>query len=1089
MKKSTLIFLIIIFLKTTGFSQPKNSWKDITQTNKQPSKNTLRENFPRNFKLFELNFTQLSTDLSQVNKNDFKKDSPGTIILFPNSAGGFESFEVYEYSNFEPALQAKYPYIKSFIGRGIDDQFAQIRFSSDAAGIQAMIFRKGKTNEFIEAYSSDSSVYCVYESNRTKGSLPFTCSTVENNLAQSLNRDSSQSITVNNELLTFRLALSCNGEYSTYFGGTVANALAAMNATMTRVNGVFENDLSIHMNLISNNDAIIFLDPTTDPYTNLNNWNNQLQTTLTSIIGESNYNIGHMFGATGGGGNAGCIGCVCVDGQKGKGITSPADGIPAGDTFDIDYVAHEMGHQFGANHTFSHNVENAGVNVEPGSGSTIMGYAGITARDVQPHSDDYFIYASIKQIQENMIDKTCPVRTPLTNHSPITDAGFDYKIPVSTPFILKGSATDTDGDSLSYCWEQNDTATNQTGVNSAASPTKTGGPNWRSYSPTTTPVRFCPPLERVISNQLTTQGTDIAVEAVSSVGRELNFILTARDNSLGAGSTGSDGMNIVVDATSGPFVVTYPNNTIDWIAGTNQTVTWDVAGTDNTIVNTKFVDIYLSYDGGYTYPVMLASKVPNDGSETITVPNNVGSANRIMVKGYNNIFYDISNADFSISQPVNPDFAIAFNGTEGEQNKGICIGSDISFTFQHNAYQGYSNTTTYTATGTPTDAIVTFSPTSSTADESVTVSITNTSGAVPGFYSINVLATDGTTTKIVPLYLDLYNSTFALPNLTAPANLAEGLPTNLLLTWDADTNATEYDLEVALNDDFSNIIFATTCNTNYFSLNNLLEITDYFWRVLPKNPYCSGNFSATNKFTTGEIVCNDYSSINVPITIPTTANVTVNSTLDVPDNFILTDVNVSLDITHSWVHDVTITLISPNGTSVKLVEKPCTNSNLQNILADFNDDGTTLVCETNPALTGTIKPLQSLSAFNGMSSAGTWTLRVLDSVNQDGGSINNWSLNLCKSQVPLNINDNSIQNLMIYPNPSNGNFTVQFTSTSSDKIKIDVIDIRGRHIFTKDYENEAYFNQNINLSNVETGVYFISLTDGSNKAVRRIIIN
>src|SRR5690606_25917312 len=188
-----------------------------------------------------------------------------------------------------------------------------------------------------------------------------------------------------------------------------------------------------------------------------------------------------MFGGSGGGGNAGCIGCVCVANVKGRGITSPADGVPMGDNFDIDYVAHEMGHQFGGNHTFSNNVEGSGVNVEPGSGSTIMGYAGITFQDIANHSDDYFVYASIKQIQDNMVGKTCPTRTTLSNLAPVMDAGKDYIIPKSTPFILTGSATDPDNDPIAFCWEQNDSATTQTGSASQASATKTGGPNWRSY--------------------------------------------------------------------------------------------------------------------------------------------------------------------------------------------------------------------------------------------------------------------------------------------------------------------------------------------------------------------------------------------------------------------------------------------------------------------------------------------------------------------------------------------------------------------------------------------------------------------------------
>jgi hypothetical protein len=222
--------------------------------------------------------------------------------------------------------------------------------------------------------------------------LPFACNTVDQEVAQGiLNNPAVVNRASNLSYKTMRLALSCVGEYGAYFGGTVAGALGGMNATMTRVNGVMEKDLALHLNIIANNNLVVFTNAGTDPYSNGatgsgGTWNAELQNTLTSVIGDANYDIGHLFGASGGGGNAGCIGCVCVDGNKGSAFTSPSNNIPAGDTFDIDYVVHEMGHQLGGTHSFSHQSEGSGTNVEPGSGSSIMGYAGITSYDVQNNS-------------------------------------------------------------------------------------------------------------------------------------------------------------------------------------------------------------------------------------------------------------------------------------------------------------------------------------------------------------------------------------------------------------------------------------------------------------------------------------------------------------------------------------------------------------------------------------------------------------------------------------------------------------------------------------------------------------------------------
>ena len=337
-----------------------------------------------------------------------------------------------------------------------------------------------------------------------------------------------------------RLAQSCNGEYSNYFGATssaqVGLVLAAFNATLTRCNGVYEKDLALHLNLIANTTAVIYYNPQQILIQLImSSWNNQLQSTLTSVIGEANYDIGHMFGASGGGGNAGCIGCVCVNGSKGSGITSPADGIPQGDNFDIDYVVHEVGHQLGANHTFSMSLEGTGQNKEVGSGITIMGYAGITAQDVAPHSIDIFHETSIAQIQANLATKTCPVSTNMTaNNAPVIGAASNYTIPISTPFALTGSATDAKSDALTYCWEQNDNSTTS-GTSSVASPTKATGPNWLSFSPTASGTRTFPKLSTILAGLNVTgplPGGDAGanIEALSSVSRTLNFRLTVRDN-------------------------------------------------------------------------------------------------------------------------------------------------------------------------------------------------------------------------------------------------------------------------------------------------------------------------------------------------------------------------------------------------------------------------------------------------------------------------------------------------------------------------------------------------------------------------------
>lgn len=691
-----LLTVLIVSVFSLGASAQSNYWSATKQNRGAilTDKAVARAAYPKEFKLFNLNIDPLRQQLFSIADNG----SRSTFIILPNADGQYEQFEVFEASNFEPDLQAQFPYIRAYSGRGVTDRYSSLKLSISQQGIQTMVFRADKESEFIEAYSQDHSIYSVFKSRRQKGKLAWTCSTDDRRTADDLSSRLPAAPQSNTgQLKTMRLAQSCNGEYANYFGATnssqVALVLAAFNATLTRCNGVYEKDLAVHLNLIAQTTAVIYYDPATDPYTTYNvgnglkDWNAQLQATLTANIGEANYDIGHMFGRSGGGGNAGCIGCVCVNGSKGSGITSPADNIPQGDNFDIDYVVHEMGHQMGANHTFSYSLEGTGQNKEIGSGITIMGYAGITTRDVAPHSIDIFHETSIQQIQTNLAGKSCPVTVVMTdNHTPLVAAGSNYTIPITTPFALTGSATDSDDDALTYCWEQNDNATTS-GANSVASPTKATGPNWLSFSPTASPTRLFPKLSTILAGLAVTPvlpggdaGTNI--EALSSVSRTLNFRLTVRDNhpyvaNSATGQTQFTDTAVTVTNTAGPFKVTSPNTNVSWMGGPTQIVTWDVANTTGAPVSCANVRISLSTDGGATFPTVLAASTPNDGSEAVAIPFVSTTLARIKVEAVGNIFFDISDANFSISSVL---------PTPSVQRSGNTIGVTIDSITGH-SYQ------------------------------------------------------------------------------------------------------------------------------------------------------------------------------------------------------------------------------------------------------------------------------------------------------------------------------------------------------------------------------------------------------------------
>ncbi|MEM5565565.1 reprolysin-like metallopeptidase [Psychroserpens sp. AS72] len=684
--KIKLLLLIVLISTNFVLAQNKTLWQRQLIDNTTSIKAN-KQNLPKT-QTFSLNVNGLKEALINAPKRGKYTKSSNIIVAFPNEDGTFESFRVVEASVLSPELQERYPNIKSYAGQGIEDPSAVIRFSISPLGFQSMKLSANKPATFIEAITKNGSHYAVYKrADKINYNDDFECSVTEE-VNNHMNSGMQQRNADDAILRTYRLAVSTTGEYTAYHGGTKALALAAINQTMTRVNGIFENDFNVTMILISNNDSVIYTNSGSDPYTSSANYNSQLQSTLTSVIGESNYDIGHLFARASNNGNAGCIGCVCVNGQKGSGFTSRTD--PEGDPFDVDYVAHEIGHQFGGNHTWTFNGnEGTNAQMEPGSGSTIMGYAGITgATDVQSNSDPYFHARSIEQVTDYIKTTSCQTNTNTGNAVPSVNAGSNYTIPKGTAFVLDGSATDANsGDVLTYCWEQYDENNASTTYPSV---TATSGVAFRSYSPKTDTKRYFPRLSTVKSGATSWQW-----EAVPNVARSLNFRLTVRDNRLGGATNNSDDMQVTVNGTAGPFVVNSPNTNVTWNAGTAQTVTWNVAGTTGNGVNAANVDIFLSTDGGDTYPITLASGVTNDGSHDIVVPNNQGNQNRVMVKGANNIFFDISNSNFTIAGQV------TCNATTPSGLTASNVGS-TSATLSWNAVAGATYDLRYRVAGTST---------------------------------------------------------------------------------------------------------------------------------------------------------------------------------------------------------------------------------------------------------------------------------------------------------------------------------------------------------------------------------------------------
>ncbi len=588
------------------------------------------------------------------------------VIALPKPDGSFERFEVVEYSIMEPALAAQFPEFKTYIGTSIDSPQSQARIDVTSLGFRAQV-RSIEGSYWIDPVTmGDTNLYTSYSKSDIVEVQPWTCrfDDLPENHVIAADNPFSDRVATGTTRRDFRTAIAATGEYTAFFGGTVAQGFAAITSLMNRISGVYEMDFSVRFILVANETSVIYTNSATDPY---NNTASSAQLTvntnnLNSVIGSANYDVGHLVTTDPGGGIAG-LGVICGS-NKGAGATGLAS--PTGDAFAIDYVAHELGHEFNANHTFNGSGgscaggnRNAATSVEPGSGITIMAYAGIcNADDLALHSVAFFHARSIQEITAKVAAVSCYSSVVLGNAIPVVSAGSAFTIPIQTPYALTGSATDADGDALTYCWEQNITSTAAQAATGGIFPDVGNNAYQRSFDAISSPTRTFPQLANLLANTFT-KG-----EQLPKTSRSIPYRLTVRD---GKGGMNFADVSITSTTTSGPFLVTSPNTAVTYAGLSTQTVTWNVASTTAAPVSCANVDIFLSTDGGNTFPTMLASAVPNNGSANVTIPNTATTTARIKVKANGNIFFDISNVNFTITAaavpPADPTSPLATPGS------------------------------------------------------------------------------------------------------------------------------------------------------------------------------------------------------------------------------------------------------------------------------------------------------------------------------------------------------------------------------------------------------------------------------------------
>ena len=941
-------------------------------------------------------YTSLQVDLAALNQA-----VAGRTLTLPWPDGGQRQFFVEEAPVMAPTLAARFPEIKTLRGHAVDDPRTTLRLDVSPKVMHAMVYSSEGVFFIDPLTHTPQQVQPYYQLYRKRDVAPesaWSCG-VEDPTFPLSERSGTTELTFSGELRSYRLAVSTTGEYSQFHGGTVSSVLSAIVAVINRVNGVYERETGVTLELIANNDQILFFNASTDPFSNFSSFAllGENQGVIDGIIGGANYDIGHVF-STGGGGVA-SLGSVCSANSKARGVT----GLPApiGDPFAIDYVAHEVGHQFGATHTFNGATgscaggnRSASTAYEPGSGSTIMAYAGICgSHNIQNFSHDYFHAASIEQIfnfTRNQGGATCAALTTVSNQPPVATATYDNLVlPLGTPFRLAGSAIDPDGDVLTYCWEQWDL-----GPAGAPSNPADDAPIIRSRLPLDSGVRYVPTLSRMASN------TFAPGEILPSYSRNLNFRLTVRDNvAAGAGVEMIEVSHRVTDQ-AGPFLVTSPNTGVFWTAGAFETITWAVANTDQSPVNCQYVDIRLSTDGGDSYPIVLADSVPNDGTHIVQVPNQIGGQNRIMVMAADHFFLDVSNANFTIQEAASP----TFDMLALDERASICTGGSTEYVFLTSGLGGFSgNLSVATSGALPSTLTLSTDPTPAAVGDTLRVQFqADTTPVGPAVFNFSIQATDGTDVLTFPVSLVYSPKAPNPPQPLAPANALAGSSRRPTFSWFTVPQAEAYQLALSTSPEMSNPLLLSGLSDTTLTLPTYLDADEtYYWQLWAENVCGLGEPSELQVLRTGS--CEIGSNQDGPVAIPAFGNPAQGvSSLSLPVSGLISDVNVwDIEGSHPAMNELELLLRQAGqaGTEVSLYQPIC-GANDPGFRLSF-DDAAVRSVSCPPFSADALQPAGALASFSSPSVQGpNWELVARDNSFDVGGSLDSWTLEVCRPVYP-----------------------------------------------------------------------------------------
>jgi subtilisin-like proprotein convertase family protein len=1023
--KASIFTCLLSFLAASGTAQRAlNFFVPVSEMQVTLAETNKRILIPTHFQTFKLDYEGLKTALTDAPMEFTAAARAKKLqIEFPQADGSMETFAICESPVMHPDLMVKYPSIRTYSGISTTNASKTIRFTISPRGLKSHTYRADTGVDYVEPYAfGQTQFYMAYDRVDYPAELRLNLPVINLDEANEVKDDEDRFVPIDASedrgsaivpvnLKKYRYAVTCTGEFAQDNGGTKELVLAKIVEVNNQLSGIFERDIHVRLQLIALEDALIFLDPNSDPFSGdeVGFYLDQNPGVLNSIISLAGYDLGHNYCRYLGGSAAGVAGGNACSNGKGRGSSSGNGDY--GDYF-ISVVGQEVGHQMSGGHTWNRCGGGGGrvgnTAYEPGSGTTIMSYAGSCGSDnVQGYSDLYFHTGSVEEIvyfYENGPGNNCGSTTATDNNHPEVTLTYqdNFFIPIKTAFELNGSATDPDGDALSYCWEQMDT-----GPERPLEAPQGNSPLFRTILPKPTTNRYFPKLSRILSN------TSDLDEQLPTYTRDLTFRLTARDNRANGGGIHWKDVAFKSTSLAGPFLVSSPNLASDiWRVGEYAHVTWEVANTDKAPVNCLKVNILLSTDGGNTWPITLVSDVLNDGSQYVLVPNNVSNTARVRINASENIFFDVSNTNFKIQQPTTPSLTLGLE-TDGGQ---ICLPATFETNVLSAAVLGFNSTMQLSVSGLPIGATASLGSNTINAGQNTSLKIDLTEVNTEGTYSIELIGISGTDTLHRPITLTTVSNDFTDLMLQLPLDGSTGMGQAQILYWNKSVNGNTHDLEFGTNAAFTSgsiVISKMNLVVDSFKITNQLEkSTPYFWRVRPVNECGVHAWSEPFFFSTLVDACSVAEGTDVPKQITTNGTPTIETKLFINTPGTVNAVTVKqIAGSHSAFKQLEATLISPAGTEVLLFKNKCGT-----ISAAFNfgfDDNVPLSFQCPPSNSGqSVKPTQALSQLNGQSITGAWTLRIKDNELGSGGDITGFKLEFCSSvslNPPYLVNNNTMQ--------------------------------------------------------------------------------